>query len=56
MMRRLAKLLIGPALFVAVVRTVAPGDAPARGWQAALIVATVVAVMVANLYIATKED
>lgn len=56
MMRRLTKLLIGPAVLVAVVRLVAPGDAPARGWQAALIIATVVVVMVANLYIATKED
>lgn len=55
MMRRLAKLAVGPALFVAVVRTVAPGDAPLAGWQAAAVIAAFVAATIANLYIATKE-
>lgn len=54
MMRRLLQMAVASALFVAVVRTVAPGDAPLAGWQAAAVIAAFVAATIANLYIATK--
>ena len=55
MMRRLLQMAVAPALFVAVVRAVALGDAPLGGWQAAAVIAAFVAATIANLYIATKE-
>ena len=54
--RKLAKLAVAPALLVAVVRTVAPGDAPLTCWQAAAVIAAFVAATIANLYIATKQE
>lgn len=54
--RKLLKLAISAAAIPAVGLTVAPGNDPADGWQAAAILVTFAAATVANLYIALKTD